>query len=133
MSIDFEAFPKIPRLSRDCIVTEKIDGTNAQIYIEQLPDTEVSPGLYQIKVGSRNRWITPEEDNHGFARWVKDNQEQLVKELGIGRHYGEWWGQGINKRYKGAPKTFSLFNAGRWAPEVIAGKLTVCKVVPILY
>ena len=29
----FEKFDKIPRLSRDIVITEKIDGTNAQIYI----------------------------------------------------------------------------------------------------
>lgn len=32
--LEFVEFPKIPRLSRDIIVTEKIDGTNAQIYLE---------------------------------------------------------------------------------------------------
>ena len=29
----FQDFPKMARLSRDIIVTEKIDGTNAQVYI----------------------------------------------------------------------------------------------------
>jgi len=33
---EFEAFPKIPRLNRDVIVTEKIDGTNAAVIIEEL-------------------------------------------------------------------------------------------------
>ena len=126
--MDFEGFAKIPRLSRDCIITEKIDGTNGQIYIYQLED-----GRTIIQAGSRNRWVTPENDNHNFAKWVRDNGEQLIKELGVGRHYGEWWGRGINSRYKDAPKTFSLFNAGRWATEAAEGRLTVCKVVPILY
>ena len=33
MSKPFEAMQKIARLSRDCTVTEKLDGTNASIYI----------------------------------------------------------------------------------------------------
>lgn len=31
--IEFKAWPKIPRLFRDVIITEKIDGTNAAIHI----------------------------------------------------------------------------------------------------
>ena len=29
MTLEFEAFPKIPRLNRGMVITEKIDGTNA--------------------------------------------------------------------------------------------------------
>lgn len=36
MPPEFKEFPKMGRLSRECVVTEKIDGTNAQIYIESL-------------------------------------------------------------------------------------------------
>lgn len=49
----FEAFPKIPRLSRYCVITEKIDGTNAQIYIGDNGE---------FAAGSRTRWITPEQE-----------------------------------------------------------------------
>ena len=49
---EFTGFGKIPRYSREVLVTEKIDGTNAQIYI-----TEDG----QFLVGSRKRWITPEK------------------------------------------------------------------------
>jgi len=31
--MEFVSFPKIARLSRECVITEKIDGTNASIYI----------------------------------------------------------------------------------------------------
>jgi hypothetical protein len=111
---EFIEFPKMPRLSRECIITEKIDGTNAQVYI-----TECG----QIFAGSRNRWITPEQDNYGFAAWVRDNKEQLLK-LGPGRHFGEWWGQGIQRKYGLSEKRFSLFNVQRWClhgqePQVI--------------
>jgi hypothetical protein len=103
-SIAFESFPKIARLFRDCIVTEKIDGTNAQILVT--PD--------EVKAGSRNRWITPEADNFGFARWVQANADMLRGVLGEGRHFGEWWGPGIQRGYGLAEKRFSLFNVSKW-------------------
>jgi hypothetical protein len=31
VEVEFAGFPKIARLSRECVITEKIDGTNAQI------------------------------------------------------------------------------------------------------
>ena len=104
--IPFTGFPKIARLDREIIVTEKIDGTNAQIKI-------TDDG--QFLVGSRTRWITPKEDNHGFARWAYDHEEEL-RQLGVGSHFGEWWGSGIQRGYnlpKGE-KRFSLFNVTRW-------------------
>jgi hypothetical protein len=106
MTTDFVEFQKIPRLSRDMIITEKIDGTNGCIFIS--PDGE-------FLVGSRTRWITPENDNHGFAAWAYANKDELLK-LGPGRHFGEWWGSGIQRGYgltKG-DKRFSLFNVTRW-------------------
>lgn len=106
---EFQGFPKIARLNREVIVTEKIDGTNAQILITE------DGGFF---AGSRTRWITPEQDNHGFARWAYENKEELMK-LGPGRHFGEWWGSGIQRGY-GLPKgekRFSLFNVSRWCPH----------------
>ncbi len=37
--------------------------------------------------------------------------------LGPGRHFGEWWGSGIQRGYglQKGEKRFSLFNVGRWA------------------
>jgi RNA ligase-like protein len=117
----FEAFESIPRLSRACVISEKIDGTNAQVFI---PD-----GLSCIRAGSRNRWISVDDDNHGFARWVEDNKTELMK-LGPGRHYGEWWGAGIQRRYDLKEKRFSLFNSGRWTDDV---RPACCHVAPVLY
>ena len=119
--IDFVEFKKIYRVSRPCIITEKIDGTNAQICITQDGD---------FLTGSRNRWITPENDNHGFAKWANENKEELLK-LGVGQHYGEWWGQGIQRKYDLKEKRFSLFNTSRWSDDSIRPKC--CHVVPILY
>jgi hypothetical protein len=101
MSEEFEAFPKIARLSREIVITEKIDGTNAQIYITKTPVGETDASKWELRVGSRSRWITPEDDNHGFAKWVFMHMEELIEGLGEGRHYGEWWGSGVQRGYGG--------------------------------
>lgn len=117
--IEFVPFQKIPRLNRDIVITEKIDGTNAIVHVSE--DRVVI-------AGSRNRWITPEKDNAGFARWVQENAEQLAW-LGPGTHFGEWWGAGIQRRYGLTEKRFSLFNVGRWGEQ----RPPCCGVVPTLY
>lgn len=123
------------------IVTEKIDGTNACVFIGEGGE---------FLVGSRTRWITPEDDNHGFAKWAYEHKDDLLA-LGAGRHFGEWWGSGIQRGY-GLPKgekRFSLFNVQRWAlhgtePQRIATAdpsiekwqdvlPACCGLVPVLY
>lgn len=116
---EFEEFPKMARLSRRVIVTEKIDGTNGQICIGEDGS---------MLVGSRSRWITPEDDNFGFARWAAEHADEL-RTLGPGRHFGEWWGAGIQRRYGLTEKRFSLFNTERWGTE----RPACCHVVPVLY
>lgn len=135
MNSPFVGFPKIARFSRDCIVTEKIDGTNAQIFIPWADEDGTPCG--PIYAASRTRWITPEEDNHGFAAWVRDHTTELLQ-LGPGRHFGEWWGKGINRGYGLDHKRFSLFNVARW-DEVLRDKVKYpnprpecCHVVPVL-
>ena len=103
----FTQFPKMARLQREVIVTEKIDGTNAQVYI-----TDDGKMLF----GSRTRWITPGDDNFGFARWATDHKDELMQ-LGPGRHFGEWWGRGIQRNYGLNYRRFSLFNVVRWCPH----------------
>ena len=125
--IDFIEFPKIARLSREIIVTEKIDGTNGVVYVGE-------DGT--IFAGSRTQWITPKADNFGFAAWVEKNADEL-RILGPGRHYGEWWGSGIQRGY-GLPKgekRFSLFNVSRWDENFPDAKVRpkCCHVVPVLY
>jgi len=102
---EFVEWPKTPRLFRDIVITEKIDGTNAAIHVS--PDG-------QVAAQSRKRLITSENDNYGFARWVHENAADLAYILGPGLHFGEWWGQGIQRRYGMEMKRFSLFNADRW-------------------
>lgn len=119
---EFVGFPKISRFSREVIVTEKLDGTNAQIVVN---DT-----MTDLRAGSRSQWITPLNDNMGFARWVHENKEELLK-LGPGQHFGEWWGQGIQRKYGLSEKRFSLFNVSRWADPMT--RPTCCNVVPELW
>ena len=137
--VEFTEFPKMARLSREIIVTEKLDGTNAQVLI-----TEDG----RIVAGSRTRWITPQDDNFGFAAWVEANKEELLK-LGVGRHFGEWWGMGIQRKYGMTERKFSLFNVQRWAkhgtepkqiptgdPRIIKMQDVLpacCDLVPVLY
>jgi hypothetical protein len=120
--IEFKEFPKIARLNREVIVTEKIDGTNAAVVIGEDGTT--------IAAQSRSRLITPEDDNFGFARWVQDNAEELLK-LGPGHHFGEWWGQGIQRGYGLKEKRFSLFNVSRWNDEN-PNRPACVHVVPVL-
>lgn len=120
--IPFVEFQKISRYSREVIVTEKIDGTNAQVYIN---DT-----MTEVYAGSRSRWITATQDNMGFAKWVQANKAELLK-LGPGSHFGEWWGLGIQRGYGLKEKRFSLFNVSRWGDD--ATRPACCGVVPVLW
>jgi hypothetical protein len=120
-NMEFKEFTKIARLSRECVVTEKIDGTNGVIAIGENGE---------FMVGSRSRWITPEQDNFGFARWAYKNKDELLK-LGVGYHYGEWWGLGIQRGYGLKEKRWSLFNTARWSDDTV--RPACCHVVPVLY
>lgn len=124
-------------------MTEKIDGTNAQILItqkaahdakefERIPWMDVThDGIeYAVVAGSRNRYISTTQDNYGFAGYVSDNREELVALLGEGRHFGEWWGAGIQRRYDMGKKIFSLFNTKRWDTDRFQDNP---RIVPVLY
>ena len=137
--IEFIEFNKIPRLSRNCVITEKIDGTNALVLVRPADMdreavihgwTDSDGKQWVMMAGSRTRWITPEKDNYGFAKWVKEHAVEL-QSLGEGRHFGEWWGPGIQRGYGIKEKTFSLFNTSRWTAE--NPPPPCCKVVPVLF
>jgi hypothetical protein len=114
-------FPKIARYSREVIVTKKIDGANGCIGIG-------ADGTF--KVGSRNGWLDAATgDNMGFGLWAHTHKDELMQ-LGPGRHFGEWWGSGIQRGY-GLPtgeKRFSLFNVARWQ----SNRPAYCDVVPMI-
>lgn len=122
---DFKPFPKIPRWSRDIIITEKIDGTNACVVIggplDPAPEyftLASNVGVWWIAAASRNGYLLPtgKFDNFGFARWVLEHVYELLA-LGRGQHFGEWWGYGIQRGYELKEKRFSLFNVQRWSEK----------------
>lgn len=148
MTIEFKAFEKIPRFNREVVLTEKIDGTNAQIVI--FPANEIGAeglvpsdplAVFQetyglafkdglcIAAGSRSRYVLPgKQDNFGFAGWVQSNADALFG-LGVGQHFGEWYGQGIQRTYDLVERRFALFNAGRWTDDNVPSCVSV---VPVL-
>ena len=125
--IEFQAFPKIARWNREVVVTEKIDGTNAAVGV-------MEDG--RVYAQSRKRLITPETDNHGFAKWVMAHADELRDGLGPGLHFGEWWGKGVMRNYGLDDNRFSLFNVSRWHSEWWNDHRCIecqcCFVVPIL-
>lgn len=123
---EFASFQKIPRLSRRCLITEKIDGTNGQILVTE-------DGHFYA--GSRNRWLVEDGvlqgDNFGFGAWALEHKDELIAGLGSGRHFGEWWGSGIQRNYGLREKRFSLFNTEKWGDPAV--RPACCHVVPVLY
>ncbi len=121
--MEFQAWPKISRFfDSKIIISEKIDGTNACVIIGEDGS---------IAAQSRAKIITPNDDNYGFAGWVERNADELKTLLGPGYHFGEWWGNGIQRKYGMDKKVFSLFNVHRWG-ELInhdPGE-SICDVVP---
>lgn len=100
---EFQAWPKIPRWKGErFVVTEKIDGTNGCIVVTVDGD---------IFAQSRSKFLdeTSAGDNYGFCKWVNGHKNDLLS-LGVGYHYGEWWGYGIQRGYGAPDKRFSLFN-----------------------
>lgn len=154
MTIEFKAWPKTPRLFRDIVITEKVDGSNSAIIFEELAENEVRhpeavavisrDGVdYQVAAQSRNRLIFPgkQTDNYGFAAFVQQHAEKLFDLLGTGRHFGEWYGEGVGKRYGDKVRGyrgFALFNVDKHA-EVWgdlsdeAGRRVVVEPMPVLY
>ena len=125
---EFREFPKIARLNRECIISEKIDGTNACVVI-----TEDG----QVYGQSRNRILITDGDAFGFSLWVERNKDRLRELLGPGYHFGEWWGPGIQRGYATSKehsnsmgKRLSLFNVDRWSSLPESSDL---KTVPILF
>ncbi|MFC4089313.1 RNA ligase family protein [Micromonospora sp. GCM10011541] len=149
MRPEFRAWPKTPRLFRDMVITEKIDGTNACVIVQAGDPAEGDPKwaagvtvgdqFFHVGAQSRNRVITPEKDNAGFARWVQVNAQALAEALGPGYHFGEWWGSGIQRAYglTHGEKRFSLFNVHRYRDLVLdedgVEKIPGVNVVPTLY
>lgn len=120
--MEFAKWPSIPRLDGETmVVTEKIDGTNGAVVV-------CDDG--RVLAQSRNGFVTPEKDNHGFAAWVYEYADVLRMELGPGRHFGEWWGWKIQRGYDLTERRFSLFDTRR---AMEAFDTPGLNVVPVLY
>jgi hypothetical protein len=105
---EFKSFGKIERYEKiQAVITEKVDGTNACI---NFTADETNPLLHTLTCQSRNKLIDPFMDNYGFAAWAHANFEDLFDFFGPGRHFGEWWGNGIQRGYGTAERYFSPFN-----------------------
>jgi hypothetical protein len=105
--MEFKSFGKIDYFENlKMTITQKVNGTNSLvcIYIDE------KTGNPDIKCGNRYRWITPDNDNHGFAAHVYAHREEFIEKLGLGRHYGEWAGKGINSGEGLDCRNFYLFN-----------------------
>lgn len=135
--MEFKAFEKINSLRKvEMAITQKIHGTNAQVFIipatpETVNPIEVDGQLFELRCGSRTRWIYPGDDNYGFAAFVDQHKEEFVRKLGVGQHFGEWAGLGINSGEGLDKKVFVLFDFWKYPPEreLPPG----CVVVPVLY
>jgi len=151
--MEFVKYPKTARWASPFDITEKLDGTNAAVLIRtmtpELEDdyhasvdepfrvlfNELGPE-YAVAAQSRTRVITPDDDNYGFARWVFDNADTLVRDLGPGTHYGEWWGAKIQRAYGliNGERYFSLFDRKRYSDDLYHGgaHTTGLTLVPLL-
>lgn len=131
----FESYQKIEQIGRLYMtITQKIHGSNAQILIESVAHewqpAECGYQDYNVIAGSRTRWLTPDDDNYGFAQWVMDNRYELIEKLGVGRHYGEWCGKGINAGEGLIEKHFVLFNWHKFRTMPLPSRVMT---VPLLY
>ena len=123
--MEFKSFSKIERFENVKIsITQKLDGSNASVYIYKTED-----GTLDIKCGKRTDWITPEQDNFGFAKFVQDNKEAFLK-LGEGWHYAEWCGPGINSGEGLKERTLVLFDYWRYKDIQLPPNTMI---VPVLY
>lgn len=125
---EFRPWPKTPRLFKNMTITEKLDGTNAGVHVTEDGD---------VWAQSRKRLLSHVAgvDNFGFAKWVYDNKSILADTLGVGTHFGEWWGHGIQRGYNCSPgeRYFSLFNVDKWGSLRDSSPLDALSVVPVLW
>lgn len=123
---EFKAWGSTKRENKSKTITEKINGTNACVVAQN----------GKVTAQSRNRIITPDDDNFGFAKWVYDNAGALIDTLGWGYHYGEWYGEGIQKNPLGIEgKRFALFHATKYteANGFELSKVDGLETVPLLH
>ncbi len=90
-------------LNGECFVFPKLDGTNAQVWVED----------NRLCCGSRNRQLSVESDNHGFANHVSSNEALCRAVLAFPdcRIFGEWLVPHTLKTYReSAWRKFYIFD-----------------------
>lgn len=130
--MDFKSFPDVKQIGKAAItITQKLHGTNAQIVVFPVYDMDGTTLLrYDVQAGSRNRWLTPDDDNFGFAKYVEENKQSIIELLGEGTWFGEWAGPGINSSEGLKEKTFAIFNIARIEGKPLPPRMVG---VPLLY
>jgi hypothetical protein len=128
--MEFKAFSSISKMGKmQMQITQKLHGSNAVICIYPKED-----GTLDLRCGSRTRWLAVHDDNYGFCNFVESNRDAFIAKLGLGYHYGEWVGLGINSGEGLQEKILALFDFWRYRNE--EGNLDLPErvtVVPLLY
>lgn len=120
MEFEVRQWPKTTRLLSRCLISEKLDGSNCAVIVEE------DENGFKLGAQTRTKLATRYDDQLGFYRWVEENVETLIKDLGVGYHYGEFVkGKGLKE-----PHLF-LFNIKRWRDAIFT--TPTLKVVPLLY
>ena len=142
--MSYPSFSSIERLENlYCHITEKVDGTNGLIYIGDKYEAYYPYEL--IRFGSRNRWITTEDDNCGFANFFSQYKAELddiidlirlekgeVEKGYSSQIYGEWFGKGIQRGYNLEAKFFMPFSE-YFATKMIDAGIAHIKMPVTLY
>lgn len=138
--ISFKAWPKTTRRKSKCTISEKLHGSNGALVfqvtqIEPTDGREVYILDFEMAVQTRNRIVTPQDDQTGIARWAEANRDTLEMDLlhvnrmlpepGTYYHYGEFMTRGHKEPH------FYLFNTRRWTG--VQFRTPTLKVVPVLY
>lgn len=147
----FKSWGSTPRFHKGLHITEKINGTNAGVSVQGFSKgegkfdpvngrfVEGETMDYVVRAQSRKRLITPDSDNFGFAAWVWENAEGLANLLGFGYHYGEWYGEGIQKNPLAVQgRRWALFNTWHWGSKPNLERLQAANIpgltlVPVLH
>ncbi len=142
MTIPFRGWPKTTRRLSKCTISEKLNGSNGALGF-QVTDASPTDGreIYVLDIEmatqTRNRIVTPKDDQTGIARWAEANRETLIEDLLYIEgnlpvpstepqyHYGEFMTRGHKEPH------FYLFNTRRWTG--VQFSTPTLKVVPVLY
>src|SRR5690606_34883481 len=122
----FKSIPKTKDSSK-LIITQKLHGTNGLFCVFFNEETN----RLDLKVGSKNRWLSEDADNHGFYKWAMERKEDIISALGEGWHYGEFVGQGIGNTEGLDKKVFALFNVRLFGRKMLTKRNGVASFLEV--